>query len=112
MIETREIEMQRRRAAQNQAMFRDVNERMEDLVATSSFVDFVCECLDENCTESLSLTIEEYEAVRRDSNRFMVLPGHECKTVEDVVEANGRYVVVAKVGSGRDVAQRLNPRRS
>jgi hypothetical protein len=112
MIETSELEMQRRRAAQNQAVFREVNERMEDLVATSSFVDFVCECLDDKCTESLSLTIEEYEAVRRDSNRFIVLPGHECETVEDTVEANGRYVVVAKVGSGRDVAERLNPRRS
>jgi len=58
----------------------------------------------------MALTVEEYEQVRSDANRFAVLPGHELPAVERVVEATGRYVVVAKLGGGGQVAARLDPR--
>jgi hypothetical protein len=111
MMESQALETSRRRAAQNQSRFREVNERIEELVATSSYVSFVCECANERCVDSLSLTIEEYEHVRRDANRFVVLPGHDVPEVENVVDATDRYLVVAKVGAGMAVARRLNPRR-
>jgi len=105
-----EIELRRERAARNQSLFREVNERIEDLSSGALFPGFVCECLSTECVEQVALTIEEYESVRSDSNRFLVLPGHEVAEVEDVVETEGRYLVVAKKGAGGTVAEELDPR--
>jgi hypothetical protein len=94
------------RAAQNQALFREVNERIEALNTGFSLVlpmgDWVCECADDNCSERMSLTPAEYEAIRRHPDRFPVLPGHEVPEVETVVEVNDRYVVVEKFGAAKD----------
>jgi hypothetical protein len=106
-----ELQSQRRRAARNQSLFREVNERIEDLAAAASFNTFVCECMDETCDASVSLTIEEYEHIRSSSNRFFVLRGHEVPEVETVVEANERFLVVAKSGAGEVVAEELDPRK-
>jgi len=116
---TSEVDRQRARAARNQSLFRQVNERIEELSQRpafvqprSSFTEFVCECTQDGCTARIPLTYEEYESIRRDSNRFLVLPGHEIPAVEDTVESNGRYVVVSKLGEGAAVAKHLDPRRS
>jgi len=108
---TSELESQRQRAARNQSLFREVNERIEDLAATASFSTFICECMDETCDAGVSLTIEEYEHIRSESNSFLVLPGHQVPAVEDVIEANDRFVVVAKIGAGVLVAEELDPRK-
>jgi hypothetical protein len=109
--ELSELDAQRQRAAKNQSLFREVNERIEDLAASAAFTMFICECMDESCDESVSLTIQEYEHIRSDSNRFLVLPGHEISNIERVVEANERYLVVAKLGAGELVAEGLDPRK-
>jgi hypothetical protein len=57
------------------------------------------------------LTLAEYERVTSEASTFVVLPGHELSAVEEVVEATERYVVVAKLGAGAQVAVRLDPRR-
>ena len=108
---TSQLEAQRQRAAKNQSLFREVNERIEDLAAAASFSTFICECMDETCDARLSLTIEEYEHVRSESNSFLVLPGHQVPEVERVIEANARYVVVAKLGAGEPVAEALDQRK-
>jgi hypothetical protein len=105
-----DLDDRRRRAGRNQSLFREVNERIEDLGTASSFSDFVCECMDTTCDQHVALTIEEYEHVRSSPNRFLVVPGHEQPAVEDVVEGNARYVVVRKLGAGADVAARFDPR--
>jgi hypothetical protein len=105
------IEMQRERAANNQSIFREVNERIGQLLPSASFVEFVCECLDRECAETVSLTRDEYEHVRSKSNSFLVLPGHDVLAVEEVIESHDRYLIVAKLGAGRDMAERLDPRR-
>jgi hypothetical protein len=105
-----EIDLRRERAAQNQSLFREVNERIEDLAAPSSFTSFICECENETCDEVCPLTLEEYERIRAKPNRFFVLPGHNVPEVEQVVEQSDRYVVVAKLGAGRPIAEHLNPR--
>jgi|SRR3954447_24343612 len=110
MSETRERDAQRERAAKNQALFREVNERIEDLIPNAAFSAFICECMAETCDEQVSITIEEYEHVRSGGNRFFVLPGHEVSDVEQIVEANDRFVVVAKLGVGGQLAEHLNPR--
>jgi hypothetical protein len=106
-----ELEQQRQRAAKNQSLFREVNERIEDLSVSASFTTFICECMDQSCTETVSLTIEEYEHVRSNSNWFIVLSGHEQTAVENVVEATDRFLVVAKLGAGEAVARGLDPRK-
>ena len=111
MSVARELDVRRERAAKNQSLFREVNERIEDLSRSATFPSFVFDCCDESCDETIALTLEEYERVRADANRFAVLPGHEVAEVEQVVEATDRYVVVAKLGAGGQVAERLDPRR-
>ena len=48
--------------------------------------------------------------MRQDSNRFVVLRDHVYPEVERVVWGNERFVVVAKVGEGAELAEELDPR--
>jgi hypothetical protein len=105
-----DLELQRQRAGKNQSLFREVNERIEDLSAPALFSTFVCECMDGTCDARVSLTIEEYEQIRSNSNRFFVLPGHQVPAVETVTEGNDRYLVVAKLGAGEEIAEMFDPR--
>ena len=108
---SQELDERRARAAKNQSLFREVNERIEELRPSSLFAEFICECLDEACTEQVSLSVEEYETVRSDPNQFFVLPGHQVAAVEDVVATTDRYLVVSKLGAGKRVALKLDPRQ-
>ena len=99
----------------NEALFRDVNERVKEIqtelgdVPTS--LEFVCECGHENCAERLRLTVEEYEHVRADPATFAIRPGHEIPDVESVVETFDDYVVVKKhAGDPEAVARATAPR--
>jgi hypothetical protein len=103
------------RAATNQALFRQANEQVEPLNEAFSVVlplsAFVCECADETCTQQISLTLDEYEAVRSDPHRFAVAPGgeHVLPEIERVVGSYERYVVVEKVVA-RELTERLDER--
>ena len=107
---TRELDQRRKRAARNESLFREVNERIEDLAGNASFSLFICECMNQSCDDAVSVTLEEYEHVRSGPNRFIVLRGHEIEEVDEVVESCDRYLVVAKRGAGRRVAEELDPR--
>jgi len=99
--------------ARNQALFRDVNERIQDVATDFRVTDeasFVCECADIGCTQMVSLTLTEYEHVRINPRRFAVLPDHVDPAIERLVEQNDRYVVVEKIGAAAKVAERLDPR--
>ena len=115
-----ELDARRVRAAKNQSLLREVNERIEQLApGTSMFdelqrsrpVDLTCECMDETCTDRVTLTVAEYEAIRADSNMFFVRPGHDVPEVERIVREEPNYVVIAKVGAGARVAEKLDPRK-
>ena len=106
-----ELEAQRARSAKTQSLFREVNERIEELHPPSSFIEFLCECWRRDCTEYVPLTTEEYEDVRSNADHFFVLPGHEESAVEEVVSRSPRYVVVGKLGVGAAVAEKLDPRQ-
>ena len=103
-------DVRRVRAAKNESLIRDVNEQVESLADTNTFKLFVCECFDESCTEQVPLTVEEYEHIRGDPNRFVILPGHLDPEVEEVVETCDRFIVVAKLGAGRRIAEQMDPR--
>lgn len=55
-------------SAKAPALFREVNQRVRELadafVSDGAEVEFVCECGDLRCTETVALTFEEYEAAR------------------------------------------------
>jgi hypothetical protein len=104
------------RLARNEARFREINERverdLEPLIDTQDeLLPFVCECGHRNCTDALGLSVAEYESVRSDPTRFVVVPGHEIEDVEDVVERTDRYAVVRKHPETWEIAQQTNPRR-
>lgn len=87
------------RVARNETLFREVNERIKQVnvgVATIEATDFLCECGDESCTEPISLSLGEYEAVRAEPTHFAIVPGHAVPDIEHVVARNERYAVVVK----------------
>lgn len=105
------------RAAHNQSLFREVNERLQGLADTFQFVaqqsgNFVCECADTSCIEQLNLTLAEYEALRAVPNRFAVRPGHVYPDVEQPVTQNDRFMVVEKLERAARVATERDPRSS
>jgi hypothetical protein len=100
--------------AENESVFRDVNEGIEESVRRFGIKDratFLCECGDPACSEPLMVTLSEYEAVREHPARFVVKPGHEQLDVERVVDRHGAYSVVEKTAeAGRDRARSLDRR--
>lgn len=106
----------KRRKAENEAVFREVNERMESLqrnfaVAEHQPLHIVCECDRLDCAERLSVQLETYEKIRSDSTLFLVRPGHEDDSVEDVIDTGADYLVVRKRrGEPREIAERTDPR--
>ena len=102
------------KAARNQVVFREVNERIAELtglLTETGFNMFICECSDSTCAESLQITTAEYEAVRAHPARFVVLEGHQLPEVERVVDGNGRYLVVETIGAAGELACSSDPRR-
>jgi hypothetical protein len=108
-------ELTEERIARNDAAFRFANERIEAVAIDHEMggrLPFICECGNRACSEIVSLTIAEYEAVRVDSRRFFNVPGHQAadQGVGEVVERHGGYVVYEKHGHAGDVADRLDER--
>jgi hypothetical protein len=87
-----------------------VNERIEQVADDASNPQFLCECANTDCIETLQLSIAEYEAIRTSPVRFPIKPGHEFGEFETVVEEHEGYVVVEKFGEAGEVAQELDPR--
>ena len=94
------------RTARNESLFREVNDRIEELsenveaqgiAPEGGLIEFHCECGRHGCTERVRMTVVEYERVRADNDRFAVAVGHETPEMEAVVEANERFVVVDKL---------------
>ena len=104
------------RLARNQALYREVNERVQAINEAFDNLlplgDWICECANPECSERLSLTHEEYETLRADGSRFAVAPdeAHLFPEVENVTERHDRYWVVEKQGIAAQVAVEADPR--
>ena len=92
------------RQARNEALFREVNDRIAQLGeraqawSPDGTVEFLCECGEEGgCGKRVRVPIDVYERVRRQDDRFVVVPGHETPEIERAVEWTDDYVVVDKV---------------
>jgi hypothetical protein len=109
------VDERARRIGQNEALFREVNERIErvteTLQVTTERIAILCECGDDSCVERIEIALPEYERVRSDSELFFVRSGHEEPDLEDVVESHGEYDVVRKrPGPTADLAHELDDR--
>jgi hypothetical protein len=105
------------RVGKNEALFREVNERIRDVserVAAfdgGATLEFVCECSEESCNDPVELTLAEYESVRSDPTHFLVAPGHVWQPeAERAVRENETYAVVEKKGDAGEVAADKDPR--
>ena len=103
------------RIARNQATFREANERIHAAAGVydvSMRVPFICECADPTCSEVVPLELREYEEVRSDPRRFLMVPGHEGASMGAaiVVEERSRYVIAEKTGHAAEVAEALDER--
>ena len=106
------------RLAQNEALFREVNERVAEIAThfievetKGEAVEFICECGRRDCAEPITMTVAEYQAIRADATRFAVLPGHELPEVESVVKRHPTYVVVEKrEEDAQEIARETDPR--
>jgi hypothetical protein len=99
------------RAARNQAMFRAVNEKLEEVnqafAGVTEKFTIACECADITCVEMIDIRPDEYEGVRATPRHFVVLSGHVHLDVERVVREWDGYVVVEKTGAAGEEAVNL-----
>jgi SpoU rRNA methylase family enzyme len=104
------------RAAMNQMLFRDVNERVKDLNEGFKLVNpvgaWICECANDTCSERVEMSVNEYEKIRSEGTRFFVAPSdeHVWPDVELVTDRTVRYWIVEKVGQAGKLAMAGDPR--
>jgi hypothetical protein len=98
------------RFARNEAIFREVNERVADVMDSEArMTDFLCECGNLDCVEEISLTDEEYMKLRSKPDTFAVVPGHVLEDVETVIEETNRFHVVKKHPREAAIAEATDP---
>ena len=105
-------ELQERLGA-NESVFRQINEGIERGQwpgEEDAPVSFRCECARLGCNELLELTVREYERVRLNPRRFIVVPGHERPEVEVVIETRPGHLIVEKQDQAGEVAAESDPR--
>jgi formate-nitrite transporter family protein len=87
----------RARLAENQAYFREVNERIGGqarlLEGDEHLYRFLCECSNASCHVSVSVSLAEYREVRAHPGRYLLIPGHERLEVERIVLRTERFAV-------------------
>jgi hypothetical protein len=93
------MDARQERRAKNESLFRDVNERIEEIERDFSVAgesEFVCECDDLDCAKRFAMSLSEYERLRADPTTFAVVPGHQSPDDEDVIEYRDDYYVIRK----------------
>jgi hypothetical protein len=101
-----------RRIGENEALYRAINERIDDLNETFGLLTesmaVICECGDLECAEQIEVPIPEYERARADPTQFVVRPGHEIPDVEHVLERHdGWYLIRKDPGGPAELAREL-----
>jgi hypothetical protein len=105
-------ERRKHQIARNEALFRAVNERVDEVSGgrATETTDFVCECGNTDCTEAIPLRDDEYEHVRSDPLLFAIALGHEIPEVEELLHTNERFSIVRKHESESAIARETDPR--
>jgi hypothetical protein len=103
------------RIGRNEALYRHVNERIEDVTRVGGpaieGLEIVCECGDLACTETLVVPYEAYERARADPTRFIVKPRHVDPELASIVEHGAEYSVAEKrPAEAKRIAEETDPR--
>jgi hypothetical protein len=104
-------------AAKDQSLFRGVNERLLDMNEgfdeVSGDADFLCECASQDCIKHVSLTLDDYEEIRRVPTHFAVTDSmdHVFADVERIYAKRDGYFGVEKFGEAGVAAIELDPRK-
>lgn len=101
------------RRGMNESLFRLLNERLEQRAVErgpEATFEIVCECAREECTVRIPILVAEYEVVRSEPTKFVVVAGHADASVERAVDAGDGYEIVEKLGEAALVAEVENPR--
>ena len=101
--------------ARARGVFREANEqtRMLNEAFGRDGLDesFVCECGNCSCTEALTLSPSEYEAVRGHGRRYLIAVDHENPEIERVVSQKEHFAVVETfVGEASRIPEETDPR--
>jgi hypothetical protein len=105
------------RLTHNQALFWDINERVEELLdraaSTTAREESLCECASDACTEHIAITLEQYREVRATPGTFAVAPddAHVFADIERITAQNDGYRVVEKQGTAAQIAKEEFERR-
>jgi hypothetical protein len=87
-----------------------MNERRHaEGLASATSMKCECECFRAECGSAFEIAISDYEAVRANGRRFLVVPGHEGGE-ETIVSQSESYWVIEKSGDQGAIAEELNPR--
>ena len=108
------MEFREQRLGVNEAIFREVNERLEGLAKhfgrdQEESLDLVCECRQATCIQRIAMPRAEYEALRAEDTHFALYPGHAEPEIERVISSHAGYEIVAKEGPAAEVARDLSP---
>jgi hypothetical protein len=99
--------------AENESTFRRANEDLERKAQEWSFGEqptpYLCECQDPGCTEVVMLARSDYEAVRDNPRRFVIVPGHDVPE-DQVVRRQDGFNVVEKTGDEGPLVEEQDPR--
>jgi hypothetical protein len=100
-----------RRATLAETNSRQVNEAIERDDAEGAYGLFLCECGHVGCSTTIRIPLAVYEETRAAFEQFILAPGHEIVTVDEVLERRPDYLLVAKrEGLPRDIAHATDPR--
>jgi hypothetical protein len=101
------------RAGRREANLRILNERIADANAQltgaspTDALRLVCECALGSCESTIDVSVESFDGVRSDPQRFIVCDGHVIHDVEHVVERGDGWIVVEKQGAAARAARRV-----
>jgi hypothetical protein len=108
------MDAREQRLAQNEALFREVNEKVEAIALLHGDDDhvyeFYCECSNKDCSLQVPATLAQYEAVRAHPNRFLITPEHWLPEIETVTERSDAWWVIDKHGDAGRLVEHLDPR--
>jgi hypothetical protein len=99
--------------ARTESAFRELNEAIARTAARleAEETDLICECADPACADRMTVELDDYEEVRANATRFLLVPGHAQPPVEEVVESTPEFDVVDKTApEAARVARALDPR--
>jgi len=106
--------LRKARIAQNENAFRALNESLGASVhrgrPDDELAGFVCECGNPDCDDTVRVPLPTYQAVRADSQLFILKPGHDAPDAEDVVAERDGFIVVRKHEDVADIVARGHAR--